>query len=92
MYDFFYAISNVIGITGVAMILLAYFFISSGRWVSDSMPYQVLNFVGAWFMLFSLYFHWNLASVIIEIAWIMISIMGMYRALDYSFKKSCGTA
>jgi hypothetical protein len=73
--------ADVIGILGVVMILIAYYFLSVGKWISDSMLYQVLNFAGAWLILFSLYFHWNLSSVVIEIAWIIISIMGMVRVV-----------
>jgi hypothetical protein len=73
--------ADVIGILGVVMILIAYYFLSVGKWISDSMLYQVLNFAGAWLILFSLYFHWNLSSVVIEIAWIIISIMGMIRVV-----------
>jgi hypothetical protein len=73
--------ADVIGIVGVIMILIAYYFLSVGKWISDSMLYQVLNFVGAWLILFSLYFHWNFSSVVIEIAWIIISVMGMVRVV-----------
>jgi hypothetical protein len=74
-------LADVIGIAGVIMILIAYYFLSVGKWISDSMHYQVLNFAGAWLILFSLYFHWNLSSVVIEIAWIIISVMGMVRVV-----------
>ncbi len=79
MYDFFNALANPVGIVGVIVILVAYLFLSTGRWIADSFIYQALNFIGAWLILFSLFFHWNLASVVIEIAWIMISVYGIYR-------------
>lgn len=44
------------------------------------MNYQWLNFFGAWLILFSLFFHWNTACVIIEVAWILISVFGLYQA------------
>ncbi len=79
MYNFLLEISDGVGIVGVILILIAYYYLSVGKWISDSMIYQVLNFLGAWLILFSLYFHWNLSSVVIEIAWIIISLIGMYR-------------
>lgn len=79
MYGLMLQISDPIGIIGVAFILFAYYYLSIGIWKPDIMRYQILNFVGAWFILFSLYFHWNLSSFVIEIAWILISILGMYR-------------
>jgi len=79
MHDILFSISDYVGMAGVVLLLLAYFFLSTGRWISDSFIYQSLNFISAWLILFSLCFHWNLSSVIIEIAWVLISLMGIYR-------------
>jgi hypothetical protein len=72
-------ISNPVGITGVLIVLIAYYFLSIGRWSANQFKYQWTNFIGAWLILFSLYFHWNLSSVLIEIAWIAISLVGIFR-------------
>jgi hypothetical protein len=87
MFDLLVKLSDPVGIIGVILILIAYLFLSTGRWVADSLRYQILNFLGAWLILFSLYFHWNLSSVLIEIAWIIISIVGIYRAIFLSPQK-----
>lgn len=79
MYSFLYDSSNYVGMIGVIIILIAYFLLSTGKWIADSMRYQLLNLIGAWLILFSLFFHWNLSSVVIEIAWILISLLGIYR-------------
>lgn len=79
--------SDPVGIVGVVIILVAYFLISTGKWSSDSLLFQFINFIGAWLILFSLYFHWNLSSVIIEIAWVIISFIGMCRAIYLNNKK-----
>ena len=84
MYDFCLLIANYVGMVGVILILIAYLFLSTGRWIADSMLYQLLNFTGAWLILFSLFFHWNLSSVVIEIAWIIISVVGIYRVITAS--------
>lgn len=81
MHSFMFEIANPIGLIGVALILVAYFLLSTGRWISHSMKFQFLNFIGAWMILYSLFFHWNLSSVVIEIAWIIISIVGMVRII-----------
>lgn len=88
MYDVCLALANPIGIIGVIIILIAYLLLSTGHWSAHGLKYQVLNFVGAWMILFSLYFYWNLSSVLIEIAWILISIYGMYKAVAMSKKKA----
>jgi len=74
-------VSNIIGIIGVILILIVYYLASVSRMSADSLKYQLMNFIGAWLILFSLFFHWNLSSVLIEIAWISISLFAMYRLL-----------
>lgn len=79
MYHFFYRIADPVGLIGVVLLLIAYFFLSTGRWLSDSMMYQLYNLLGAILILYSLFFHWNLSSFVIEIAWVTISIIGIVR-------------
>lgn len=79
MYNFMYEIANPIGLIGVAMILIAYYLLSVGTWRGESIRFQFLNFLGAILILYSLFFHWNLSSVVIEIAWIIISVIGMLK-------------
>lgn len=81
MYDLFFKLSDEIGVAGVILVLIAYFLLSTGRWIADSLKYQILNFIGAWLILFSLFFHWNFSSVVIEIAWVAISLMGILRVM-----------
>lgn len=86
MYDILLKLADPIGITGVILILIAYYYLSVGRWIADSMVFQMMNFLGAWFILYSLYFHWNTSSVLIEVAWIIISAMGMLRIVGIKKK------
>ena len=75
--DFIY---NAIGITGIGLIILAYFFLQTGKLRSDEMTYPLLNLIGAILHLISLYRFYNLPSVIIELFWIGISIYGIIKA------------
>ncbi|EKD54588.1 MAG: putative membrane spanning protein [uncultured bacterium] len=86
MSNVWLAIANPVGLLGVLLVLIAYFFLSTGRWNSDSLSFQVSNFLSAILILYSLYFHWNLSSVIIEIAWIAISVLGIFRILTVKSK------
>ncbi len=81
MYDILLSIADPIGLFGVVIILIAYFLLSIGRWPAESISYQLINFFGALFILFSLFFHWNLSSVVIEVAWMAISLVGIYRVV-----------
>lgn len=86
MYDTLLNYADPVGIIGVILLLTAYFALSTGRLAAHSLGYQLSNFIAAWLILFSLYFHWNTPSALIEMAWITISIIGIIRII-YSKKK-----
>lgn len=73
--------SNLVGIVGVALVLYAYFMLQISKMLQTSVIFSLLNFLGSVFILISLYYHWNLASGIIEVAWLMISLYGLIRSL-----------
>lgn len=72
-------LSEIIGLVGVALIVLAYFLISAEKISSKSTKYHILNLVGAILILVSLVYHWNLPSFVIEVIWISISMYGLWR-------------
>ena len=74
-----YYISDLIGYLGVAVILLTYFLLQAQKINQKKYLYSWLNLIGATFILYSLYFHWNWPSVVIELAWILISGYGILR-------------
>lgn len=74
-------IFDTIGIGGVLLILAAYFLIQTGKLSAEALPYPVLNLVGAVLILVSLTHTFNLASFIIELAWIAISVFGIVKIL-----------
>ena len=74
---------NIIGLSGVILVLLAYCLLQMNKLNQKSITYSFLNFIGSGFILISLYFSWNLASGIIEIAWFLISLFGLTRAIYF---------
>ncbi|NRA29546.1 MAG: hypothetical protein HRU11_04725 [Parvularculaceae bacterium] len=72
-------IFDAIGLVGVFGILLAYFMLQTERWNSDQMRYSATNLVGALLILVSLTHTFNLASFVIELAWIAISVFGIVK-------------
>jgi len=72
---------NIIGLIGVGMVLIAYFLLQLHKINPKAVLFSVINLVGAILILISLMFHWNLASVVIEISWISISLFGLYWSL-----------
>lgn len=71
---------DVVGTTGVALILVAYFLLQTERWSGQSVGYSVVNLIGSLMITVSLLYDFNLSSFIIEMAWIAISIYGIVRA------------
>jgi hypothetical protein len=71
---------DAIGLFGVALILIAYGLLQLEKIDPKSVSYSALNFIGAVLILVSLYFAFNLASFIIEIAWLLISGFGLWKA------------
>lgn len=74
-------ISDVLGLIGVAFMLFAFFMINTHKMTVKQLSYQLLNFMGAGLVLFSLYFNWNMSAVVIEIVWMLISLVGIYKIL-----------
>ncbi len=83
--------SNFIGIVGVSLVLLAYFLLQTNTISNKEIGFSLLNLLGAILILYSLLYHWNLASVIIEIAWIIISIQGLITYYINSRSKTTST-
>lgn len=72
-------IAVAIGLVGAAIVLLAYFMLAAGRLKSDGYLYPLCNLLGSAGILISLGWQWNLASFIINTAWVVISLVGMAR-------------
>lgn len=81
MFQFLHQQANLLGILGVILILIAYTLLQVGKMSAASVSYSLLNALGAALILISLYFYWNLASGVIEIAWLIISVYGLLMAI-----------
>lgn len=78
--------TDVVGLVGIGLIVLAYFLLQTERITSVQLSYPLLNLIGALLHLFSLLYAWNWASVVIEVFWIAISVYGLWKV--FSFKES----
>ncbi len=72
---------NLAGFLGAAIIVVAYLAVQQ-RWL-DALDWRfpAANAVGSLLILVSLWFEWNFPSVVIEIFWAAISILGLVRSL-----------
>ena len=73
-------ISTYVGLLGVFLILLAYFFLQIGRVNPKDFLYSLINLLGSICLLFSLLYNWNLPSVVIEVIWFCISVYGLWKS------------
>lgn len=78
---------NIVGLIGVFLILSAYFLLQIDRLSPDSVTFSLANTIGSSLILISLMFTWNLASGVIEIAWLSISCFGLVKSLYFKFRK-----
>ncbi len=80
MNEFLVQIADGVGISGVIMLVLAYYLLQSNRIASDSILYSLMNLVGAGLILYSLILDWNTPAVIMESVWIVISMFALVKA------------
>lgn len=72
-----FALYDILGTVGVAVIILTYVLMQIGRIRSDQLSYSLLNAVGALLILISLYFSFNFPSFVVEFFWLLISLFGI---------------
>jgi len=68
------------GMLGVAAILLAFFLLQARRLHGHALPYQLMNAFGALAILVSLMYAFNLSAFLLEVAWLAVSIYGIFHS------------
>jgi hypothetical protein len=71
--------ANVLGNIGVVCFLAAYFLLQKGKVRHTGGVYLGLNLAGAVLLMISLLVDWNLPAFVLEAAWAIISIYGIYK-------------
>lgn len=69
----------IAGLVGVAFYLGSYAALQAGVLRGGGYLYAVLNLVAASLVLVSLFAEWSLSSAIIQVSWIVISLVGLTR-------------
>ena len=72
-YDF-------VGNIGIVFILASYLLLQVEKISAQDWRYSAANGLGAALILFSLFFAFNLSAFLIEAAWLLISIVGLFKA------------
>ena len=70
---------DFVGNIGVVVLVITYLMLQLNKLSSDGLAYSVLNAVGAGLIVISLLFNFNLSALVIEVFWVLISCVGIYR-------------
>ena len=76
-----YGLIDLIGIIGVAIIVVAYLMLQLERIKSTDLAYSVMNALGASLIVASLIVDFNLSALLMEVFWVLISFIGIGRHL-----------
>ena len=75
------SVHDFVGFIGAIILMVAFLLLQLGRLSNNAIAYSVMNAVGASLIVFSLLFDFNLSAFIIEVFWIAISLLGLFRVL-----------
>ncbi|MBL4679893.1 MAG: hypothetical protein JKY88_04105 [Pseudomonadales bacterium] len=78
-YDF-------VGNIGVLTILTCYLLLNLGKMSNSDLRFSIFNGLGAVCILISLMYEFNLSAFLIEIFWLLISIVGGIRWFNQKYK------
>ncbi len=74
------SLPDLVGLLGVAFVLAAYYALQTERVRAEDWRFSATNAAGAVLIMVSLYFTFNLASFVIEVCWLAISLYGLWKA------------
>ncbi len=72
--------ADIIGICGSVLFIGAFIYANMGQ-ALNKLLFNALNLIGAVLLLISLSVNFNLAAVVLEVAWGIIALIGLIRAL-----------
>ena len=72
-------IVDAIGSFGALIVVAAYFATQMRMMNSDDLAFPVVNLLGSVLIVYSLVYNFNLASMLIEGFWILISVIGIIQ-------------
>ena len=74
-----YGLLDLFGNIGVVVLMIAYLMLQLNKLRSDGLAYSLANAIGASLIVLSLLVNFNLSAFIMEVFWILISMLGIYR-------------
>ena len=74
-----YSLLDLVGNVGVIVLMIAYLMLQLNKLRSDGLAYSLANAAGASLIVVSLLVNFNLSAFIMEVFWVLISFVGIYR-------------
>jgi hypothetical protein len=74
-----YGLVDFLGLVGVVIIVVTYLLLQLGKLSSNALAYSLLNAIGASLIVLSLLVTFNLSALLMEVFWVLISLLGVYR-------------
>ena len=83
-----YGLLDLVGNIGVVLLMVAYLMLQLNKLRSDELAYSLLNAIGASLIVLSLLVNFNLSALLMEVFWVLISFVGIYRYFRLKALKS----
>ena len=74
-----YGLIDIVGNFGVLILIVTYLLLQLNRLHSNDLSYSLLNAIGAGLIILSLIVDFNLSALLMEVFWVLISLVGIYR-------------
>jgi hypothetical protein len=71
-------LADVVGLVGSGLMVVAYAYSNMAK-TMNFLVFNLLNLVGSLLLIASLMVHFNLASMLLEIVWSIIAILGLVK-------------
>ncbi|PYS72640.1 MAG: hypothetical protein DMF69_07120 [Acidobacteria bacterium] len=75
-----YGFLDFVGNIGVVMMMVAYLLLQLNK-ITHGLAYSVVNALGATLVVISLLVNFNLSAFLMEVFWVLISFVGIFRSL-----------
>ncbi len=74
-----YGFLDLVGNIGVVILIIAFLMLQLDKLPSNGLAYSLMNAIGASLIVVSLLFDFNLSALLMEVFWVLISCLGIYR-------------
>ena len=82
-----YGLLDFFGNIGVLILMIAYLLLQLNK-LSNGLVYSTLNALGAGLIVISLLTNFNLSAFLMEVFWVLISFVGIYRYFHFKAIRS----